>query len=321
MKIVRLLPSFALVLLGCALSGLLLSIWSVEKSWHLNERINLAHSSYEEHLKLESNTYQLFKQYADAIIIGDQDQGAGERRLIKLINTNVNNIRNIINKEIKLVGDEELEELEALDAIASMIKGIVDRLESKTSEARTLSPVQRWKLLSTVLDTDIDEKFRSAISAALKEEQEEVDEARAEIKSHTQQATILAYIFAAIACMMTIMALLYFYNSIMQPFQTLVAGVREFGQGNFEDRIDVKGSHEIADISSVLNAMAARVQERTKRQQALRQELERAVEARTAELKRLLDEAHRNEMQRRQLLADVSHELRTPAFGRISSGP
>ena len=312
MKIARLLPAFSLLMLGCALSGLILSVWAVNRSWYFNERINLAHSSYEEHLKLESHTYQLFKQFADAIIIGDQDKGAGEHRLSALIDRNIGRIKQIIDKEILLVGDEELEELQALSSIEVMIKGIVSRLQKKAADARTLSPLQRWRLLSTVLDTDIDKKFRGAISAALDEEREEVEEARAAAKLHTQMATRLAYLFALIACTTTLIALLYFFRNMIRPFRALIAGANEFEQGNFHERINVSGRNEIADISNVLNTMAARVEERTRRQNALRSELERAVENRTVELKRLLDEAHLSETQRRQLLADVSHELRTP---------
>jgi len=66
-------------MLSIALLSMLVVIWSSQRSARLSERMNLAHQVYEGYLSLKANSYQLFKQYGDALIIGDRDRGAGER--------------------------------------------------------------------------------------------------------------------------------------------------------------------------------------------------------------------------------------------------
>lgn len=312
MRISNFVTAFAAALLFFALSGTLLAIWTANRSQFISKRINLAHSSYQEHLELKSNTYQLFKQFGDAMLIGDRDKGAREKELIARIRSNFKDIRAVIGEEIELVGDEEVEELEALAKMERIIDGLILKILAVMKDREENgSNVQRTEL-PTILGEEIDRKFRAMMTDALDEEREEVAEADAAGRSQALLASRLAYGFALLAVLVTLTSLLLYRREVVKPFVLLMGGIERFRFGEFDQKIDIEANNEIGEIATVLNDMASRVRERTLSLTDQNAELERAVQARTNELERLLSEAQKSEANRRQLLADVSHELRTP---------
>jgi two-component system, OmpR family, sensor kinase len=92
----------------------------------------------------------------------------------------------------------------------------------------------------------------------------------------------------------------------------LLAGANQLSAGNFDARIGLRGTSEIAEIATVLDEMATKVALRERGLAEQNAALELAVAARTETLAQLLAEAKTAEEGRRQMLADVSHELRTP---------
>ena len=57
------------VLLAFALGGATLAAWSGHQASVQLERVNLAHTVHHGYLSLSSHTYQLFKQFGDAMLI------------------------------------------------------------------------------------------------------------------------------------------------------------------------------------------------------------------------------------------------------------
>ncbi|MEO0671457.1 MAG: ATP-binding protein [Pseudomonadota bacterium] len=312
MKIARLLPMFAVAMLALVIAGVGLTMWTSNRAMHFNERVNLAKTSYIEHLNLKSRTYQLIKQYADAILIGDQDKGRTENELTRQILDHIANIRQTIGDEIALVGAEEIEELATLAEIEGMITRFISKLGSVASETEALSPGERWQKLSDILNKDIEQRFRSTITKALEGEQQEVIEAREEAAKQIKATIKIASSFALFAFFATAASFYYFTTNMIVPFRAVAQRVEEFGGGDFSKRIAVRGQNEIAHVARVLNDMASRVEERTQKLHDQKVALERAVEQRTLELERLLEQAEGAGKKRRQMLADVSHELRTP---------
>ncbi len=119
------------VILSVSLFAAALSVWGSRQTQFHVARVSLAHAALEGYLSLSNNTYQLFKQYGDALIIGDRDQGRGERELVAAIRRDIASLRRIIGSEIDLVGEDEIGELEALSVIATKIEELIvafDRL-------------------------------------------------------------------------------------------------------------------------------------------------------------------------------------------------
>lgn len=312
MKIAHLVNAFAITMLLLALGGAGIAIWTADRAAFFNERITLARSSYEQHLQLASNTYHLFKQYGDAMLIGDNDFGASEAELIALIRQNISAIRIIIGEEIDLVGEEEIEELDLLARMEIKIQDLIEKFQSIVNDPAPDTLSQNWTLLSSILDDDIDRDFRAMIEDALEEELEEVTETQQEVVAHLTFANRLTYGFAILAIALTLLALWSYRREITGPLNHLMRGVRRFAAGRFDLPIGVGGCNELSEVGKVLDDMAVQVEARTRSLTDQNTELERAVKARTDELEQLLDAAQASEANRRQLLADVSHELRTP---------
>lgn len=312
MTIANLLRVLAAIMLIVALCGTALAYWTAQRAAFFNERINLAHESYEVHLQLSGNTYQLFKQYGDAMLIGDRDRGMGEAELIRLIRANIRSIRSLIGQEIELVGDEEIEELELLSQIERKIEDLITRFEVVRKDTAVEQFGRNWTGLSVMLDDEIDRDFHSMINAALAEELEEVEETRIIAAHHLKLANGVAIFLVLLALSVAAGALWIYTRAIVHPMRRLMKGVSALADGNFSHRMALRGRSEISEIGGVMDSMAAMVEARTQSLTTQNTELEEAVRNRTEELENLLRKSRVAEDARRQMLADVSHELRTP---------
>lgn len=312
MSIANLLRGLGAIMLVAALSGTALAYWTAQRAGFYNDRINLAHESYEAHLQLSSNTYQLFKQYGDAMLIGDRDEGKGEAALIGMIRQNIRDIRILIGQEIELVGEEEIEELELLSRIERKIEDLITRFEIVRKDPETEQFSRNWAGLSVMLDDEIDRDFRTMIDEALSEELDEVQETRAAAARHLKMAKRGASLLVLMAFGVAAGAFWVYAVGIATPMRQLMSGVELLAEGKFHQRMSLRGRSEVAKVAHVMDGMAAMVEARTKSLTLQNIELEEAVKNRTAELENLLKKTRLGESARRQMLADVSHELRTP---------
>lgn len=309
MRIVSAASMAALTFLTLAIAGAVLLLWSVSRTQLYTERMNLAHKSYEQHLLLSTHTFQLFKQYGDSLLIGDQDQGAGERELVALIDEDLTIIRGIINDEIALVGEEELEELELLDDLEAKIRKLIAQFEQDLADR---DPRTAWADLTIFLDTGIDETFRSLMDAALEEELEEVAETREELAATMASMRATGFAFMAIALLISVLVAVCYWVLIRARAVDLMDGVERMRRGDLEHPPSVSGRDELGKLGSLLRKTASNLLAQKQELLNRNTDLEAAVADRTAELQRLLDEAKTSERNRRRLLSDVSHELRTP---------
>lgn len=288
-------------------------IWQTNRAAQLREKAVLAETVLAEYLHLKANVYQLFKQYGDALIIGDLDKGAGEKALSNEIETNFKTIRALIGKEIELIGESEIEELVGLNELEKRIDALVEEFENIIRYDRnpTRAPHQ-WRALSQILDVDIDRDFIAMIRAAVEEEREEVVAARAAMVAH-EKLVRQGSGFLAVLAFLAVGASLYTYQiRFSKPVGHLLEGAKVFSDGDFSHRIDVGSKGDVAVVSHVLNEMAEHVEMRQDQLERKNLELEERVAGRTSELEHLLARSEASEANRSRLLADVSHELRTP---------
>lgn len=316
LRLVARLRLLFLLMLTVCLGAAALSVWSVRQTYIQLERLDLSHRAYEAHLSLSNHTYQLFKQYGDALVIGDLDDGVGERALIASIRRDIAEIRAIIGAEIELVGEEEVEELQALARIELKIEALIRAFEGILNGGlQTAAPPEfsaDWRRLSHILDAEIDQDFRAMIQMALKEEASEVAETRGLAARELRLLLALAGLSAAIALLTAFASFWILNRRIKAPMEQLVAGVRDFGEGDMTRRVAMGGNDELAEIALAFDMMAARVEDNATRLANQNTELEAAVADRTAQLEDMLAQARRAEADRRRMLSDVSHELRTP---------
>lgn len=299
-------------LLAIALISAFLAFWSARSAEHHLERSRLAHRVHEQYLSLSNHTYQLFKQFGDALLIGDRDKGSGEARLLKAIRNDFSQLRILIAEEVLLVGDEEIEELELLADIEKQIAALLREFARLQGLRESTDPAGYQAQLSRVLDEDIDADFQALIAEALAEEQGEVDETEAEMRAAVslfQTASLIAGLMAAIAAAFGILVL---RRGLTKPLQRLLDGAEAVGHGDLGHRIEVPGGTELDRVAEAFNQMTGKVAERQELLSASRDALEKEVSRRTAQLEKLLQTLRQTEANRKRLLADVSHELRTP---------
>src|SRR5204863_9486897 len=124
-----------------------------------------------------------------------------------------------------------------------------------------------------------------------------VDEARSEYRTWIiteWTATIAAIIFLPVAMWL-------FYDWLFQPLEVLLAGSRRIAQqDDFDHRIHLKNSDEMAELAAALNDMTARFQE-------IRNDIDAQVKQRTKEVVRGEQLASVG-----FLAAGVAHEINNP---------
>ncbi len=299
-------------LLAVALVSAGLAFWSARSAEHHLERSRLAHRVLEQYISLSSHTYQLFKQFGDAFLIGDRDRGTGEARLLKAIRADISQLRILIAEEVQIAGEEEIEELELLARIERQIEALLkefSRLQAGDAAPDTITYKTR---LSQILDEKIDAQFQALIGEALEEERAEVAETEAAMRAAVVLFKWSAVIAGLIAAFTTVFGILVLRSGLTKPLRRLLDGAEAVGRGELEHRIDAPGDTELDRVAQAFNQMIAKVAERQDVLSASRDALEQEVSHRTAQLEKLLQTLRQTEANRKRLLADVSHELRTP---------
>ncbi len=303
------------ILLVISLASVVLAIWSARQFADAQKRTDFAQQQYETYLSLSNHTYHLFKQFADAMLIGDRDEGLGERRLIEEIKKDIAFLRRLTGQEIQFVGEEEEEEIEELDRISLIdhqINALLREYDAFVNASETDTLPTNWRRLSLVLDEKVERHFNILIEEALEDEASEVAAVRAYSARQSRNFQLAAAGFGLIAVIAAGLSLLILVRNIRGPIDKLIGGARALAAGDLDHRIAEGGKTELEDVGRAFNRMADELSQRAAVLAGTNAELERAVKRRTGELEQVLAELKANENNRRRLLADVSHELRTP---------
>lgn len=101
-------------------------------------------------------------------------------------------------------------------------------------------------------------------------------------------------------------------RQIARPLADLAQATQAMSAGKLAARAIVYQRDELGQLASSFNEMADRVVERDTALRALNQDLERQVDARTAELQTALATEHELSAMKTNFIAMVSHEFRTP---------
>ena len=311
MRLSTLLSLLASVLLAGAVAAACLTFWVVLETQKVSERIALARASQAEHLQLQSNLYRLFKEKADALLIGDRDHSTLETEVKAQIDGNLAEIQRIIAREIELDGERELEELRLLSTLERTIDSISARYD-EILPSDSLPGAAIPQELIGLLDRDIDRTLSDLIEVALDGEREEVEEATQRSSAFRRRVAVLAGVILGAMVLATAIVGLVYRRSVMRPLADLVKGADAYRTGSYGQPIAPRGALELRQLSVTLSDMAAEIgaRERDLRHEA--RTLETRVNERTSELQTILTRFEQAEASRRQMMADVSHELRTP---------
>lgn len=299
-------------LLGLAIVGTSLALWGAHEARSNLMRIDLAHRSYEGYLSLSNHTYQLFKQFGDAMTIGDRDEGALETELLAAIRQDIATIREITADQIRLDDGEQVAGLDHLARIETKIENLLDEYQEVLNADYPIRLVEEWGRLSRILDERVDQVFARLIQDALNRQLDELAEQRARIEARAQFNQLIAMLGAAFGALAAGAAFWWMLCDFKRPVSRLIDGAEALARGDRTHRIESLGGNELDSVARALNRLADEISTREKVLETSNKHLEAAVAERTADLERLLTTLKDAEADRKRLLADVSHELRTP---------
>lgn len=310
---VKLYAAFT-ILTAVIIGSSILSYHGTERlNYHL-ERSRLAHEVHASFLNVSSLTYQLFKQFADALIIGDLDEGAGEATLLNALREELDMLRRLTAREVEHVGDNEpeVEDLLAIAAIERKLNEILyeyNEIQTLRTNGNVLAAEERLKSL---LDTRIDSEFNALIEAAVAEEATEAAEADAAFGALAMQLEFWTAVLAFIALPVSLFMLFTLTHSFRDAVRHLALGAEAYAQGRLDYRIPHLNDEDFEIIAKRFNRMASELLANRTVLTASNEALETTVKERTAELQNANKRLQATDDARRRLFADVSHELRTP---------
>lgn len=207
-----------------------------------------------------------------------------------------------------------LQEHDDRSSLLIFLQDVVDQLDLETDlllNDGVLEPTQ----LSDI-DLGFDQlrgvSFADAIRVAFSAEAEALTRERDRANESLTAARRLFLSAGGFGLLATFVLALLLAKRFRQPFRELEAGLQAYAQGHFSHRFTRFRDKEFEELGQQLNAMAREVELARIKSEQSQAELERRVEARTAELQCTLDELSASEGARQKLLADVGHELRTP---------
>ncbi|MCS4510590.1 sensor histidine kinase [Xylophilus ampelinus] len=170
-----------------------------------------------------------------------------------------------------------------------------------------------WQELDGVFNPARVRNLRDLVDSAIKRQRQVVPAARAVTASMLDALRMQAIGMAAVTLLASIVMARWLGSHLQQPLARLMTGIRQLQAGQLDHRVRIESEDEFAKVAEQFNAMTDELQQHRTRADATRQQLEAAVQDRTAELRQAHETLQRIDERRRQLFADLSHDLRTPA--------
>lgn len=207
---------------------------------------------------------------------------------------------------------EHIERQDALAVLASSVEALVATVEAATPLTEQTDARAAWAALSRLFDQSRGRDLRQLIADSIAREGAAVQRERAAADATLAWMRGFWIAMAGTLAFAALLAAVYFTRALRKPLDLLTRGAQSLQQGQLQHRIPLDGNDEFSDVARSMNAMAAQLDHHREREAQQRQELERLVDMRTAELQEALQAMQRADARRRQLFADISHELRTP---------
>jgi two-component system OmpR family sensor kinase len=226
-------------------------------------------------------------------------------------------LTDLIEREIDFVRsdeerDEETEELVRVRTMRALFESIdmtAQRLMFLRDQGRQQEAVE---LFRDEIEDRMDEELEEYISAAILDEETELDAIETRTNQLERQLTILVFGICLAALVVSLAAGALLARALTRPIEALISGARAIGEGDLSYRIAYNRRDEFSNLADQFNATAARLQ--TQRNQLLEVQagLETEVARRTNQLEDANGRLQRLDHMRMLFLADIGHELRTP---------
>ncbi len=302
----RLIAGLA-VLLCLVLIPSVMLVWGVSRIDRFVEQERRVEKRLEAYQQLSVDAHRYFKQIGDIILLGKLTPYTDMTRDFEILLANVDGLKR--GEAAPAPGTPEMVLLDEIDQVLTDSYAIFKDLQI----VETWEEIGRgWKMLSKMLDENIDRKFRRLLGEATDMRRDELERLRAEHKRlgwSLLTTSVLVGLLSIIAAF-GIGAMLF--RSIRGPLARLQAGTGAVGRGDLNHRIQVEAPTEFADLAGSFNAMTSQLAEQQEKIMASHANLEQTVAERTHELREANSRLELADQSRRRLFLDIGHELRTP---------
>lgn len=308
--------AFQMVVAFMLLSTAAATYFSIERIDYYFDRTQLSREQMDTVIRLSAHMNRYSENIAEMLLLGRtelddfyvarSDLVESMQRLTELTENEIEFVRSQAERTEE---SEELVRIETMRRLFESIDMTAQRLMFLRDQGRQEEAVA---LFREDIEDRLDEELERYISAAIADEEAELDAIETRTNQLEQQLIllVLGVCLAALAVSLAAGALLA--RTLTRPIEALTSGARAIGEGDLSYRIAYDRRDEFSDLANQFNVTAGSLE--AQRQQLLEVQagLENEVARRTSQLEDANGRLQRLDHMRMLFLADIGHELRTP---------
>ncbi|MBA3325472.1 MAG: HAMP domain-containing protein, partial [Rhodobacteraceae bacterium] len=290
--------------------------FAIERIDYYFDRSRLSRAQMDNVIRLSAHMNRYSENIAEMLLLGrtELDDFYIARSSLE---DSLATLTELIERDIEFVRSDEEKQEEATELVRAQTMGelyssidmTAQRLMFLRDQGRQEEAVE---LFREDIEDRLDEELEEHITAAIAEEEAELEEID-EMTNRLEQQLILVVFgvcLAALAVSLGAGALLA--RALTRPIDALISGTRAIGEGDLSYRIDYDRTDEFSDLADQFNTTAARLELQRRQLLEVQAGLENEVARRTNQLEDANGRLQRLDHMRMLFLADIGHELRTP---------
>lgn len=306
----RLSIAFAALVLLAIAQGLF-TLWATRSAAQHADRSVVATSMLSHYLELGANKQRVKVWFAQSALAGDAAEET-KTILLEKMSRSLDELQKLAPRDAALNRGDGDSEYAALQLLARNFSVLRASVEEGGFSASSGNQSNAWKKLISIFDRSDGLDMRSVLEQAVVRQRATSDMAKSELAKALARMRTASLILAFLSVALGLFAVVYFVKRMHQPFDALVLATSAIAKGNYEYRGREGTADEFGQIAHQLNTVAAKLQAAYADSQRVRQGLDDAVAAKTADVTRSHEALLRIDGRRRQFFAEISHELRTP---------
>lgn len=290
--------------------------FSIERIDYYFDRTRLSREQMDTVIRLSAHMNRYSENIAEMLLLGrtELDDFHAARSsledslelLARLIEEELAFVRSPLEREEE---NDELERVRTMRALYESIDMTAQRLMFLRDQGRREEAVE---LFRADIEDRLDEELEQYITAAIADEETEIEAIEARTNQLERQLTVLVLGFCLAALVVCGAAGALLARSLTRPIRALISGAQAIGEGDLSHRIADDRRDEFSDLARQFNVTAARLEAQRRQLLEIQAGLENEVARRTNQLEDANGRLQRLDQMRMLFLADIGHELRTP---------
>lgn len=306
----RLSIAFA-ALVFLAIAQGLFTLWATRSAAQHAERSVVATSMLNHYLELGANKQRLKVWFAQSALAGDAAEDA-KSVLLEKMSRSLDELQKLAPRDAALNREDGGSEYAAIQLLTNNFSVLKASVEADGFRISAGDQSNAWKNLIRIFDRSDGRDLRSILEEAVVRQRATSDLAKTKLANALARMRTASLMLAFFSAALGVFAVVYFVKRMHQPLDALVRATTAIAQGNYEYRGRADASDEFGQMARHLNTAAIQLEAARAQSQSVRQGLDDAIAAKTADVTRSHEALLRIDSRRRQFFAEVSHELRTP---------